>query len=153
MPPIIIQVHTTSHLTPQAICAGILEMERWPEFKGYGFLPGIKQAYFEVQTPTVVGSRIRVHNLDGSSHVEAIVKWEVNHQVTLQFESFSPPLNGLATHFVENWHFRPTANGTQVTRTMALYPKNLMGGLMLRLIAPLMKEAFEQHLGATLQVR
>lgn len=153
MSPITIQTHGITPVTSQVICAGILDMERWPDFKGYWFLPGIEKAYFEYKPADVVGSRIRVHNLDGSSHVEEIVKWEVESQVTLQFGNFSPPLNGLATHFVENWHFRPTANGTEITRTMALYPKNFRGGLMLRLIAPLMKKAFEQHLRATLQVR
>lgn len=146
MPPITIQVYAISRLTPQTICAGILEMERWPEFKGYGFLPGIKQAYFEVQTPAVVGSRIRVHNLDGSSHVEEIVEWEPARTVALKFQDFSPPVSQLASHFIETWHFTLTPTETQITRAMSFYPKNWLGKIMLTLVAPLMQRAFEQHL-------
>jgi hypothetical protein len=146
MPPITIQVHATSRLTPQAICAGILEMERWPKFKGYGFLPGIKQAYFEDQTPTVVGSRIRVHNLDGSSHVEELVEWEPASTVVLKFQNFSPPLSYLAAHFIETWYFASTPTETQITRAMSLYHKNWLGQIMFMWVAPLMQKAFAQHL-------
>lgn len=42
----------------------------------YGPLPGIREAEFEAKTAEIVGTRIRVTNRDGSTHVEEIVEWE-----------------------------------------------------------------------------
>ena len=56
------------------ICQDILDTERWSEFKGYSILPGIKSAYFEVKMPEIIGSRIKVQNNDGSSHIEEIIE-------------------------------------------------------------------------------
>jgi hypothetical protein len=65
---------------------------KWPDFNGYGPIPGIKVAEFEVQTPGIVGTRIRVTNRDGSSHVEEIVEWEPDDQLRLEIKELSAPL-------------------------------------------------------------
>jgi hypothetical protein len=62
-------------LAPEEIAEQILDLTKWPEFRGYGPIPGIRSAEYETKTPNVVGSRIRVSNLDGSSHVEEIVEY------------------------------------------------------------------------------
>ena len=83
----------------------ILDVTNWMDFKGFGFLPGIKLAEFEVKTPDIVGSRIRVTNTDGSSHVEEIVEWQSDRRLKLHMNEFSPPLARLATSFEETWSF------------------------------------------------
>ena len=74
MKPIIFSCKATLSLAPEDIARQILDLTKWPEFHGYGPIPGIKVAEFEVQTPGIVGSRIRVTNQDGSSHIEEIVE-------------------------------------------------------------------------------
>ena len=74
MKPITFTCEETLLLAPEDIARQILDLTKWPDFKGYGPVPGIKVAEFEVQTPGIVGSRIRVTNQDGSSHVEEIVE-------------------------------------------------------------------------------
>lgn len=127
------------------ICAEILDTERWSEFEGYSILPGIKSAHFEVKTPEIVGSRIKVQNKDGSSHIEEIIEWDVTKRIALRFQEFNSPLQNLATHFIETWEFRKSPDGTEASRIMTMYPKGLLGWLMLIPISKLMKKAFEKN--------
>ena len=76
MKPIAFNCTETIPLPPEDIAAQILDVAKWPDFRGYGPIPGIKSAEFETRTPNVVGSRIRVLNLYGSTHVEEIVEWQ-----------------------------------------------------------------------------
>ena len=106
MNPITFSCEETLPLAPQEIARQILDLTKWPDFHGFGPLPGIKVAVFEVQTPGIVGSRIRVTNQDGSSHVEEIVEWQPDHRLRLQMKDFSAPLSRLATEFEETWEFQ-----------------------------------------------
>ena len=125
-----VEVKIVGHIqkSSQEICKEILDTERWSEFKGYSILPGIKSAQFEVKTPEVVGSRIKVQNNDGSSHIEEIIEWDVANRIQLKFQEFNSPLKNLATHFIETWEFRksPTSE-TEASRTMSMYPKGIFG--------------------------
>ncbi|MDZ4779429.1 MAG: SRPBCC family protein [Planctomycetia bacterium] len=131
---------------PEEIAAQILDLAKWPEFTGYAFLPGIRQAEFEVRTPEVVGTRIRVTNTDGSSHVEEIVEWVPDRRVQLRFGDFSPPLSRLATGFDETWLFRREGETTEVVREFALWPKSWFGRLVLWGIARVLERAVGRHL-------
>ena len=142
MQPIIISISAKSSQTPAEICAFFLDTKRWSEFKGSAFLPGIRAASFENQTPGLVGSRIRVHNTDGSSHVEEILEWDPEHRIMLRFQEFSLPLSRLATHFIETWEFNRSGRITHMRRSMAFYPQGLASWLLLLPIAGLMKKAF-----------
>jgi hypothetical protein len=84
MKPITFACHETLPLASEKIAEQILDVAKWPDFRGYGPIPGIKSAEFETRTPNVVGSRIRVTNLDGSSHVEEIVEWQPERRLQLQ---------------------------------------------------------------------
>jgi hypothetical protein len=149
MKPIEVRIVGVVRRSPQEICAEILDTSRWPEFTGYAFLPGIEEAHFEIQTPEVIGSRIKVRNTDGSTHIEEIVEWNLPSRLALKFQTFESPVKHLATHFLEVWTFRETAGGTEVTRSMTMYPKGIAGWLMLIPISKLMKKAFEKNLNQT----
>lgn len=147
-----VEVKIVGHIqkSSQEICKEILDTERWSEFKGYSILPGIKSAQFEVKTPEVVGSRIKVQNNDGSSHIEEIIEWDVANRIQLKFQEFNSPLKNLTTHFIETWEFRKSpTSGTEASRTMSMYPKGIFGWLMLIPISKLMKKAFEENLRQT----
>jgi hypothetical protein len=102
-------------LAPEEIAQQILDVAMWPGFGGYGPVPGVKNAEFEMRLPSIVGSRIRVTNSDGSSHVEEIVEWQVDRRIRLQMKEFSAPLSRLATMFEETWEFQRTGSRTHVT--------------------------------------
>lgn len=146
MKPIEIKIISHTQQSPEEICREFLKTERWSEFKGYSILPGIAQAHFELKTSAVVGSRIKVQNTDGSSHIEEVIEWDAANKVALRFQEFTPPVKHLATQFIEAWTFSRSSNGTQVSRTMTLYPKGWFGWLMLMPIAQLMKKALEKNL-------
>jgi hypothetical protein len=148
-----IEVKIVGHIqkSSQAICTEILDTQRWSGFKGYSILPGIERAYFETKTPAWVGSRIKVQNTDGSTHVEEIIEWDVANRIALRFQEFSAPLEYLAACFIEAWEFRPSPEGTEVSRRMTLYPKGFFGWLMLIPISKLMKKALEKNLADTLR--
>ena len=96
MRPITFTCAGASALAPQDIAGQILDLSRWPEFAGYGPLPGIRVAEFEARTDEVVGTRIRVTNTDGSTHVEEVVEWDPGRRVRLRMGEFSAPLSRLA---------------------------------------------------------
>lgn len=146
MKPIEIKIVARVQKSSAEICADMLDMERWSEFEGYAILPGIKTAHFEVKTPALIGSRIKVQNNDGSTHVEEIIEWAVAHKIALKFQEFNSPVQKLATHFIETWEFRTVPDGTEVSRRMTLYPKSWLGWLVLIPISKLLHKALEKHL-------
>lgn len=131
---------------PAEIAAGILDMERWKEFTGHGFLPGIKEARFAKRTPDLVGSRIEVENLDGSTHVEEIYKWIEGEEIGMRLGEFSKPLNKLASHFTEEWKFDIQGPKTQVSRSFELFPVSGFTRPFLWLISRFFRKAIDKHL-------
>lgn len=136
----------TLPLTPEVIAGQILDLARWPEFGGYGPLPGIKSAEFEARTPEFVGTRIRVTNRDGSTHVEEVVEWQPDRRVRLRMSGFSSPLSRLATAFVETWQFERSGDETRVTRSFELHAKGWATRPVLWLISILLRRAVARHL-------
>ena len=124
MKPITVACHQTLSMSPDEIAEQILDLTKWPDFSGYGPIPGIRSAEFETRTSIVVGSRIRVTNLDGSTHIEEIVEWQPDRRLGLQLGNFSKPLSYLATGFVEIWEFKRVGNETEVTRSLELNAKS-----------------------------
>lgn len=130
---------------PDQIGAQLLALENWKSFSGYGPLPGILEARFRRKTPEIIGTQIEVQNSDGSSHIEEIEEW-LPSGITLRFSGFSAPLSRIADHFLERWSFAPEGDRYRVSRGFALYPKNLAGALLLRMVGPLMRRAVDRHL-------
>lgn len=146
MKPITFTCEETLVVAPEDIARQILDLSNWTNFKGFGVLPGIKAAEFEVRTPGVVGSRIRVTNTDGSSHVEEIVEWQPEHRLRLHVQDFSAPLSRLATGFVETWEFQRLDNTTQVTRSFELHAKSAFARPFLWLVSFLLRRAIARQL-------
>ncbi len=144
--PISFTCHATLPISGEAIAAQILDLEKWRDFKGSGPIPGIKSAEFEIRTPEVLGTRIRVVNLDGSSHVEEIVEWRPKERLQLRMAGFSPPLSGMADFFIETWDFAEDGNQTKVKRSMELHPKSIRARMVLWMISFLLKGAIAKHL-------
>ena len=146
MKPIAFTCTETLPLTPEDIAEQILDVTKWPAFRGYGPIPGIKSAEFEARTRLVVGSRIRVTNLDDSFHVEEIVEWQPNRRLQLQMGNFSKPLSGLATGFLEMWEFEQVGNETRVIRSFELNAKSMLTKPLLWIISFFLKQAIGRHL-------
>ena len=145
MKPITFSCTQTLPLAPEEIARQILDLANWTNFTGYGVMPGIKAAEFEVRTPGVVGTRIKVTNTDGSSHVEEIVEWQPD-SLRLDMKDFSPPLSRLASGFVETWAFERLGTGTRVTRSFEMHAKSAFTRPVLWLISFLLKRAIARHL-------
>lgn len=146
MQPIRFMCSATIDKNAAAISAEIADVTRWREFTGYGPLPGITCAEYERHTANMVGSRIRVQNTDGSTHVEEITVWEPGVQVAMRLGEFTPPLCYLATHFTEEWSFADDHGVTRVTHSFALFPKYTVTRPLLWLIAQLFQRAIARHL-------
>lgn len=146
MKPITFALVESLALVPDEIAQQILDVAKWPDFHGYGPIPGIRTAEFEVRTPNVVGSRIRVTNLDGSTHVEEIVEWQPDQRLQLHMGEFSAPLSCLATGFVESWDFERENDKTKITRSFEMHAKSMAAWPVLWLISFLLKQAIARHL-------
>lgn len=146
MKPVTFSCEASLPLAPEEIAQKILDVDNWTEFAGCWPIPGIRTAEFEIRTPEVVGSRIRVTNTDGSSHVEEIVHWEPDRRVQLHMHSFSAPLSKLATGFDETWKFERAHKATRVTRSFVLHARSTMARFCLAAIAIVLKRAIARHL-------
>jgi hypothetical protein len=146
MKPITFSCRQSLPLPPEEIARRILDVANWPDFTGFGVIPGIRSAQLEVQTPGVVGTRFRVTNADGSSHVEEILEWQPDRRLRLRMHDFSAPLSRLASHFEETWEFQRIDNQTDVTRRFELHPKSALTRPLLWLIAVFLKRAIVRHL-------
>ena len=146
MKPITFTCRERMALGPADIAGQILDLAKWPEFTGYGPLPGIKSAEFEARTPEVVGTRIRVTNTDGSTHVEEIVEWQPDARLVLHMADFSPPLSRLATRFEEEWAFERVGDDNQAARTFRLWPKSMLTRPAVWLVSLLLRRAVARHL-------
>ena len=135
----------TLPLAPEDVARQILDLANWTNFTGYGVLPGIRAA-FEVRTPGVVGTRIKVTNTDGSNHVEEVVEWEPDRRLRLDMKEFSPPLSRWAAGSEEVWEFERFGDGTRVVRSFTLLPKSFFARPVLWLISLLLKRAIARHL-------
>lgn len=146
MAPITFTCRATVPFAPRQIADQILDLANWPQFQGYGPLPGIQKAAFEIRTPDIVGTRIQVTNTDGSRHMEEITVWQPDHHLQLQMKEFSPPLSYLATSFIEDWRFESSGSETQVVRSMQIHCRSVFTKLPMRLIAVLLKKAISRQL-------
>ena len=151
MRPIVFQCRQLIPRSTADICAEVADLDRWRTFDGYGILPGIASAVYESRAETMVGSRIRVHNRDGSNHVEEIYRWVPGQAIAMKFSDFSPPLSHLATHFTEEWHFEAQESATLVTRTFHLFPTRSTTRPVLWLISLLFRRAIARHLAEIAQ--
>lgn len=133
-------------IDPAEISNRISNVDRWPEFGGYGLVPGVSNAEYECRTEAQIGSRVRVRNTDGSSHTEEFMAWIPGESVLIRMTNFSAPLKWFATHFLEEWTLAKGADGTIISRHFSLQPKNSGGRLFLFLIAPLLRRAASLHL-------
>jgi hypothetical protein len=146
MKPITFTCEATLPQKPEEIASQILDLSRWIEFNGYGPLPGIRQAEFEIRTAEIIGTGIRVTNRDGSTHVEEIVEWEPTRRLRLHMHEFSPPVSRLATGFAETWEFERVGDDTHVVRSFEMHPKSALTRPLLWLISFLLKRAIALHL-------
>lgn len=132
--------------SPQAISNQIADVEKWKEFKGHGFLPGIADAVFDPKTPEMVGSKIWVKNTDGSQHVEEILLWKGDREILMKLHEFSPPLKGIASHFMEHWKLEKGDGGTRVERAFELHPRSIFTQPFLWIISLFFRKAIDKHL-------
>ena len=146
MKPITFSCEETLSIAPDVIAQHILDVSKWPDFKEYLVLPGIKIAEFEVNTPGIVGSRIRVINTDGSTHVEEIVQWQPDQRIEMHMKEFSAPLSRLATGIEETWDFKRIDNATRVTRSFKMHAKSALTRPILWLISMLLNKAIARNL-------
>ena len=146
MKPITFACSEILPLAPESIAEGILDVAHWSDFQGYGVLPGIQVAEFEIRTPQVVGSRIRVRNTDGSQHVEEIVEWEPKRRIRMELKEFAAPLSRLAIAFEETWDLERLATGSRVVRSFRMQPRSRWTRPALWLISQLLRRAVARHL-------
>jgi hypothetical protein len=133
--------------SPAELFARILDVASWSSWRGYGPVPGIREAHFIERTASWVGSRIAVTNADGTTHVEEVIAWQPPHSAKLRMSEFSPPLSRLATQMIEHWRVEPSANGgSRVTRTFELHAAGIAGRFVLPIIALFLGCAAARHL-------
>lgn len=146
MPGIRLIVEATLPYPPRALTARMLDVEQWREFRGYGPIPGIRSAVFELRTPQVVGSRIRVVNRDGSRHVEQVETWDPDRRVVMRFGEFSAPLRWLARAMLDTWDFTPAGPGCRGRREMLMEARSFVAYPCVWVISWWLKAALRRHL-------
>ena len=138
---------TTSSLngrSPAETFAFIVDLSRWPMFRGYGPLPGIVEATLE-QGPWGPGARVRVRNTDGSVHHEVVRTWEPVRRYAIVME-LVPPASHLMAAIEEEVVLRPEDGGTRVLRTFRTVPRGWWTAPMVWLLTRFfLRPAVEAH--------
>ena len=138
-------VSVQSSLPAERVVEEILNVSNWPGFKGWGPVPGIQSAQIVERTDALIGTRIAVTNSDGSTHEETVTDYVPGQRLVMKIENFSPPLRKLARYFTETWQFEQHDRGTNIERTFELYPKGLIGKLILLPIEAALHKAVAAH--------
>lgn len=133
-------------MIPEDICDEIFDVSHWPEFKGYGPLPGIATARRSNYSEARIGTRFEVTNRDGSCHVETVIEYVPGKKLVLRFDEFSKPLAFFASHFIETYRFDRVRNATNVDRSFQLFPRNIAGRMLLSIVSIFLKKAVRNHL-------
>ncbi len=136
----------TLRIPRREIFEGLLNLEKWNSFKGYGPLPGIREATFVLRNDEGAGSVIRVENTDGSVHQERILEWLPNERAVIELSGFAFPLSALASRFVETWSFAVEGEASLIRRDFELYPVNECARPVLWMISLLLRRAVSRHL-------
>lgn len=144
--PVTFSCEATVELLPEEIVSQILEPANWKTFTGYGLIPGIRSATFEIRTPELIGTRVRVVNTDRSCHVEELVAYQPGQSLVWEMKEFSPPLSYLATKLLERWVFHSRQRSTHVVRSFELIPRSWLAKPVLWLISWFLCSAVRRHL-------
>jgi len=136
----------TLRIPRREIFEGLIQLENWNSFKGYGPLPGIREATFVLRSEEGTGSVIKVENTDGSVHQERILEWLPEERAVIELSGFAFPLSAFATRFVETWSFAGEGEGSLVRRDFELYPVNDFIRPVLWLLSLLLRRAVSRHL-------
>jgi hypothetical protein len=138
-------VEVTYYHEPRYIFESFIKIEKWSDFKGFGIIPGIKNANYIVKSDSFIGSLIQVENLDGSSHKEEILAFEKDTYLKIKMFDFSKPLSYFSTHFIEEWALKKMEYGYKFERSMTLYSKGFFSDLILKLISKSLRSAIQKH--------
>jgi hypothetical protein len=146
MRPITFSCEQRLPLAAEEIARQVLDLAKWPDFHGCGPIPGIKSAVFEVQPPEVVGTRIRVTNVDGSVTWKKSSSGSRSGAWCYTSSSSLRRCHAWRPGMEETWEFRAVAGGTHVTRSFAMHPQSAMKRMPLWAISFLLKRAIARHL-------
>ncbi len=134
-----------TQLKPDDIVNGLFNESNWTSFTGKGLVPGIQKVEIIRSGNEVTGTRFNVTNTDGSKHVETITSYDPGLTLIMKLHQFSFPLNKFADHFYEKWTFNQQNEYTYLERSFEMFPKNLIGSVLLRFIAYFFKKAVADH--------
>jgi len=130
---------------PKYIFDSFIQIEKWNDFKGFGIVPGIKNAKFIIKSDPIQGSIIEVENTDGSSHKEEFLAFEKDKYLKIKMYDFSKPLSYFATFFIEEWALKKLEDGYKIERSMTLHSKGIFSNFVLKIISQSLKKAIHKH--------
>lgn len=139
------RVAATTSLSPEEIVNGMFDKSNWTSFRGAGLVPGIEEVEIVRSGDSISGTTFKVKNSDGSHHEETIIEYDPGQKLVMKLHPFSSPLNKFALHFHEIWTFHCENNLTHFERTFELYPKHMLGSILLRAVAFFFKKGVENH--------
>lgn len=123
---------------PPVIFGGIVDLSKWSAFRGYGPLPGIREATLPEGEQLGLGSRVRVLNTDGSVHHEVVRTFEPHQKYSVVME-LSPPASYLMDRIEEDVELTETpTGGTRMTRTFTTVPRSVITAPLVWLITHLL---------------
>lgn len=120
--------------SPEATFAFILDLVRWPAFRGWGPVPGIVSAELAPGASMAVGARVRVTNTDGSVHHEVVEELEPPRRYRVRMEP-GPPASRVLARIDETVELVPIATGTRIRRRFDVTPRSPLTAPLAWLVA------------------
>lgn len=115
---------TSVERSPAETFAHIVDLARWPSFRGYGPLPGIVSAERVGGGPVERGARIRVTNTDGSVHHEIVEEFVPARLFRVRME-LTPPTSAILARIDERVELEPHGAGTRLRRRFDVTPRSI----------------------------
>lgn len=136
---------TTLACAPDAVFALIVDLSKWPMFRGAGPVPGIVSAEATDGAPLAKGSRVRVTNTDGSVHHEVVVDFVHAQRYHVAME-VRPPASRVLAGIEERVELAPgPGGGTEMTRTFVLTPASRLASPIASMVSWFLARAVRKH--------
>ncbi len=147
---ITVREHVVLPLEPEAAYDFFITPEAYRLFTGWGPIPGIREVVWESGEAASLGAYGRVHNSDGSTHREHVVRADRGEVYVLKIDQISSAFRHLVRGIEEEARFTAVGSATKLTRTFVFDGRSPIYWPVLRATSQMFRAAVRKNHAAFL---
>lgn len=145
MSGIVIDEEVILSASPDAVWELFNAPEGYVLFVGYGPIPGLAKVEWLDGDPSRPGSVARVHNTDGSTHRERVLRSERPSRYEIAIDQFSSPFRFVVREAREDVRFVSENGKTRIVRRFTFFPRNALAVPIALVIRGLFRRAVQRN--------